>query len=64
LYKWKTLPYVASKCTKGSEKDKKRFCKRGTCVDEVILALELFTEVKLGTVAWMEAHPLKDSRRR
>jgi hypothetical protein len=29
-------------------------------VEEVILAPKLFIEVKLGTVAWMEAQPLKD----
>jgi hypothetical protein len=28
--------------------------------ETIILASEIFTEIKLGTVAWMEAQPLKD----
>jgi hypothetical protein len=28
--------------------------------ETIILAPEIFTEIKLGTVAWMEAQPLKD----
>jgi hypothetical protein len=63
FYKWKTLSYVASMCTKRSEKNEKKFYKRGTCVGEVILVPKIFTEVKFSTVAWMKAHPLKDLRR-
>jgi len=28
--------------------------------ETIILAPEIFTEIKLGTVAWMEVQPLKD----
>jgi hypothetical protein len=40
------------------------FYKLGKCVEEIIILAQRysqrFTEFKLGTVAWMEAQPLKD----
>jgi hypothetical protein len=40
------------------------FYKLSTCVEEIIILAQRysrrFTEFKLGTVAWMEAQPLKD----
>jgi hypothetical protein len=60
VYKCKTFLHIASWCTKRGEMNEKSFMRSDTCVEEVILALEIVTEVKLDSVAWNGSAPAEE----